>query len=179
MKVRSLLFLFILILVSTNINAQLKIGYANIEVILAYMSETQAMNQSLQTFQKKLGDQLKVKEEYSQQKYIEYLELKERSQDDEATLKPLEEELLKLDKEIREFAADSEQKLMAKRQELLEPIVNKLNANLQSLAAEEGYDYILNTVDGSGVSIVLHGPEQHNLTEKLLNRLGIVIPSND
>ena len=55
----------------------------------------------------------------------------------------------------------------------------ELNNNLESIAAEEGYDYILNSTDGSGVSIVLRGPKEHNLNERLFAKLGIAFPRND
>jgi outer membrane protein len=180
MKLKNALILLLVISTATFANAQLKIGYVNIELILAYMPETQTMNQQLQTFQSKLGEKLQVKQQYSQSKYQEYLEKKERNPTlDEATFKEMEEELMKLDEEIKIEAAESEQKLLKKRQELMEPILQKLNANLESLAIEEGYDYILNSHDGNGVSIVLRGPKEHNLTEKVFAKLGIAIPLND
>ena len=44
------------------------------------------------------------------------------------------------------------------------------------MAKEEGYDLILNTVDGSGTSIVLHVQPERDLTERVLKRLGIELP---
>lgn len=157
-------------------NAQeLKIGHANIDLIISMMPETQTMQTQLQTFQKKLGEQLKVKEEYAQAKYVDYLGKKDGGASEDA-LKPLEEELLKLDGEIRQYTAESEEKLVQKRQTLMAPIVEKLQASIETLAKEEGYTYILNSVDGSGVSVVLHGPEQSNVTEQLAKRMGLEMP---
>ena len=70
-------------------------------------------------------------------------------------------------------AAEADQKLLKKRQELMKPILQRLDENLKYLADGEGYDYILNSVDGNGVTIVLRGPEEHDLTEKLMKKLGI------
>ena len=61
---------------------------------------------------------------------------------------------------------------------MLDPIIKKLQTEIKALSEAEGYDYVLNTVDGSGVSIILHGPEEHDLTKKLMTRLGIKIPDN-
>jgi outer membrane protein len=154
---------------------ELKIGHANIDLIISLMPETQTMQTQLQTFQKKLGEQLKVKEEYAQGKYVDYLGKKDGGASEE-DLKPLEDELLKLDGEIRQYTAESEEKLVQKRQTLMAPIVEKLQASIETLAKEEGYTYILNSVDGSGVSVVLHGPEQSNVTEKLAKRMGLELP---
>lgn len=61
----------------------------------------------------------------------------------------------------------------------MEPITNKLDKALKALASEEGYDLILNSVDAGGVSIVLYGPPEHDLTKKMFARLGIPYPSGD
>lgn len=176
MRLKTLAFILLVGFGLTGTAFAQKIGYANIEMILVYMPETKTMNQTLQTYEKKLGEQLQVKQQYAQQKYSEYLQLEQDGKLAPADKETREAELLKLDEEIQKQTATAQENLMKKRQDLLDPIVTKMQTQLKALAAEEGYDYILNTVDGSGVSIVLHGPEQHDLTQKLMTRLGIKIP---
>lgn len=160
-----------------TVNAQnLKIGYANMELILVYMPETKTMNQQLQTFQTKLGQALQVKQEYLRGKYQEYAELEQTPNIAEDQLKAKQEEILKLEREVQQATQDSEDKLLSRRQELMAPIVEKLQKEINTIATEEGYTYIFNTVDGSGVSILLKGPEEHDLTRKIMTRLGIQIP---
>ncbi|GAB4410326.1 MAG: hypothetical protein OHK0039_14610 [Bacteroidia bacterium] len=156
----------------------MKIGYANIELILLYMPETKTMNQQLQTYEKKLVEELQAREGYLQTLITEYEDLAKNGSD-ETTLRAKQDEVMKLQQSIREKSQDSQQKLMTKRQDLLEPIIEKLQAEITALAQAEGYAYIFNTVDGSGVSILLHGPEQHDLTKKLMTRLGIQIPEEN
>ncbi len=174
--IRKICFVLILVVsfAATSLAQELKIGYANIELVLLYMPETKSMNQTLQTFQKKLGEKLQTKQEYAQTKFQEYQE-KAATMDD-ATRQTKESELMKLDEELKTETADAEKRILEKRQSLMDPILKKLDTNLKELAAAEGYDYILNSVDGNGVSIVLHGPEEYDLTEKLLTKLGIEIP---
>lgn len=176
---RSKLFIFLLLLgigVSGSAYGQnIKIGYANIELILLYMPETKTMNQQLQTYERKLGEELQTRENYFRTLLQEYQELAQ-SGADEATLAPKEEELQKLQTQLQEKQAEAQEKAMTKRQDLLAPIIEKLQKEIKALAAEEGYTFILNTVDGSGVSIVLHGPEEHDVTRKLMTRLGIQVP---
>lgn len=180
MKFKNVLILLLLISISTFANAQMKIGYVNIELVLAYLPETKTMNQELQTYQQKLGEKLSVKQQYAQTKVEEYQTIAQTdSPDAQAELKTLEQELIKLEEEIKKAASEADQNLMKKRQELLEPILKKMESNLKSLADEQSYDYILNTVDGNGVSIVLHGPEEHDLTQVLMKKLGIEIPTNN
>lgn len=158
--------------------AQLKIGYANIEAILLYMNETKTMNQQLSTYEKKLGEDLQNRQRYYQTKVQEYLEFEKTTQD-EAQLKPRQDEILKLEEEIQKKTQESQQKLLERRQTLLQPILEKMQKAIEELASEGGYDYIINSVDGQGVSIVLHGPEEHNLTKKLMTKLGVQLPEGE
>ena len=172
--------LFTLSFLAFNFAQELKIGYVNIELVLVYMPESKSMNQQLQTYQQKLGEKLQAKQQYAQTKLQEFQELMQKQPPaDQATLEAKQQELIKLDEEIKKEASDADQKLLQKRQEYLEPILEKLNTNLQALAAEEGYDYIINSVDGNGISIILYGPQEHDLTEKLIKKLGIDIPADN
>jgi hypothetical protein len=63
-----------------------------------------------------------------------------------------------------------------KRDELMDPVIEKLGEVIVGIAQEQSYDFILNAVDGSGTSIVLHGPESRDITKLALQRLGIPVP---
>lgn len=153
-----------------------KIGYINLEVVLSLMPEMQKVNTELQTFQGKLQEQLKVKQDYAGAKYQEFLELTQSSSPDTARIAVLQQDLQKLQSEIQNDTRASEQRLLVKRQELMDPIIEKLQGEVDKMAQEEGYDLIINAMDGSGVSIVLFAPDDRNLTKPLLDRMGIQLP---
>ena len=180
MKLKTILMtaLMVLSLAGSAIAQQnIKIGYANIEMILLYMPETKSMNQTLQTFRQKLGEDLQSRQQYAQTKLAEYQErMAAGGYATPEAQQAAEDALVKLDQEIQQKASESDQKLMAKRNDLMAPIVEKIQKQIKTLAGEENYTYILNTVDGSGVSIILHGPEEDDVTEKLMKRLGIQLP---
>ncbi len=155
---------------------EVKIGYTNIELLLAYMPEAKQVEQQLEAYQKKLGEQLKVKQDYGQERLSEYMERKEADdllpEEDEK----FQEELKQLDAEITKFASDGEQKLLAKREELLAPVLEKLQKAIDDVAKENGYTYVLNQTNSSGVSTILYGPDENDLTELIMKKLGINIP---
>ena len=155
----------------------LKIAYVNIELILLYMPETKTMNQQLATLEKKLTEQLQVKQHYAQSQLQAYQALAQKNPPPTQTvIQAKEKELIKLDEEIKKLQSGAQSKLMTKRQELMEPIVQKMQAGIDTVAEQEGYDLVLNSVDGSGVSIVLYAPDEDDLTERLMKYLGIPIP---
>lgn len=179
MKFKSIIFtLSLLVAFAGQVLAQDKIGYCNIEAILRLMPETLTMNQQLQTFQTKLQEELGTKQQYAQQKVQEFQEKAEGGATEEE-LKPLQEELMKLDEELRAKSAESEQKLLEKRATLLQPITEKIDNTIKAYAETNGFTYILNTVDGSGVSIVLKGPEENNITKAIIDELGIKLPEEE
>ena len=152
-----------------------KVGYTNLEVVLAYLPEMQTANSTLNLFQQKLEEDLATRQKYLESKYNEYLQLVEEGGKEEA-IKPMEEEIRRLDDEVKRKAAESEQKMLEKRSQLIAPISDKIQVELKAMAAEGAFDLILNSVDGTGNSIVLFGPEENDLTEALLKRMGVTLP---
>lgn len=172
----SLLLVLLTVGITNARSQEVKIGYTNIELVLAYMPEANTVESTLATYQKKLGEQLQVKENYASTRLQEYIDKKEKN-----LLSPAEEEagqreLAKLDEEIQKFATESENKLLAKREELLNPVLEKLQKAIDEIAVEKGYIYILNQTTSAGVSTILYGPDEDDLTEAILNKLGIQIP---
>ncbi|RMF52136.1 MAG: OmpH family outer membrane protein [Bacteroidetes bacterium] len=151
----------------------LRIGYTNLELVLSYLPEAQQVEQQLRTYEKKVIEQLNIKQSYLQTKIEEYTELKQTGKLTPAQEEERRKELMRLDEEIKRFQEESEQNYLKKKAELLQPIVEKLQKAIDELAAAEGYDYILNNSNSTGVAFILHGPKGDDVTERLLKRLGV------
>lgn len=151
-----------------------KIGYVNLEMVLAYMPETKTMEEKLKKQSDQLAQTLQVKRDYFQLKYQEATALAEAGASEEE-LQPISQELQKLQGELQQAAAVADQQLAGERQKMLAPILEKLQSAIKSMAAEGGYTYVFNS-NASGVSVMLHGPDSDNLTKSLFTRLGIPIP---
>lgn len=162
------------LILGSSLMAQTKIGYVNLELVLAYMPETKTMEDKLKTRSESLAKGIQVKEAYFQQRYQEAQAMVEAGATEEQ-LQPISQDLQKLQGELQQDAAKADQQLAAERQQMLEPILGKLQSAIKSMASEGGYTYIFNS-NASGVSVMLHGPETDNLTKKLFTRLGIPIP---
>jgi len=153
--------------------AQTKIGYTNVELILVYMPETQEMEKKLATMEKKIQEQLQIKQQYYQQKAMEFLEAQESGSLTDAQLGVAQQELQKLQGEVQQGLQLAEQQLMKKRMELLTPIQQKMQGAIDAVATENGYTYILNNAMGSGIPTILHGNESKDCTEQIAAKLGI------
>lgn len=153
-----------------------KIGFANISLILAYMPEAQTMENTLSSYQEELASTIKAKEDSLSVKAQSYIESAGSIENLSETQR---NELQTLNQGVQAYAAEAEQKILTRRQSLLEPILEKMDNAIKALATEEGYTYILNSFDGLGTSIILHSAETDDVTKKLMERLEIKIPQEE
>ena len=86
---------------------------------------------------------------------------------------------LELDKQLKEASAQAERQLGQKRSELLQPVLEKIRAAMEKVATANGFEYVINSVDGAGTSIVLWGPEKADITRQVVAELGIEIEGQE
>lgn len=154
-----------------------KIGFVNLEGVMSLMPEYNAMLKSMQIYEKKLSDQLQIKQNYLEQKIQEYVQAKQNGAV-EADLTSREGEVKKLDAEIKKAAAEAEQKIGRRRVEKLTPIMDRLKLTIDELAKAGGYTYVLNSMDGTQTSVVLNASDDNDLTKAVLDKLGIDYSNN-
>jgi len=77
-------------------------------------------------------------------------------------------ELLDLQRRIESTQKSAQEKVQQKKQDLYQPIFDKATKVIQSIAREDGYDYIF---DKTGT--MLYGRESDNIMPVVKSRLGI------
>src|SRR5690606_2548472 len=121
------LVFILLILCSQHVaHAQQKIGYTNLDLLLAYLPETQQVQYEIENFQKQVTKKLEAKKKYFDVKVEEYTEMAQQPGVTPAALAPLEKELEKLQEELRKSVEKSDRDLARKQSELMEPVIEKL-----------------------------------------------------
>lgn len=161
----------VIMLISLPLSAQ-KIGYTNLELVLAYLPETQSVQQQLQTYSQQLSKRLETRKAYFDTKYQEYAELAQQPGASQEAMAPMQAELQTLQAEVQRESAKAEQQLAQRQGELMKPILDKLEIEMKAIAAEDGYSYILNS-SASGTSVILHAAEADDLSKRLLARMGV------
>ena len=175
---RTLTIVVLLLVFSGAAFAQDRIGYANLDLIIAKMPESADVAQKLEAFQKELATNLETKRAYAQGKLVEAQNAQAAGVVSDERMAEYEVELRKLDQEIKETAYDADQKLMGKRNELMQPVIEKLQGTIEEVAQRDGYTHVLNVLDGTGTSILLWGADDHDLTEAILTQLGIPLEAS-
>jgi outer membrane protein len=75
---------------------------------------------------------------------------------------------------IQEFQRGAEQQLQKKYQELVNPVIQKIQKNIDLVAKENGFTYVFNLDAGAGTTpILLFAPEDGNITDLVLRKAGV------
>ena len=139
LKVAVLLVAFI---VSASTMQAQQFGYVNSSEILAEFPKVKQANANIESFQKVLEKQYKQMLEGFQQKYAT---IQQKAANGELSPKQQEEEATKLREEegkIARFEQESQQKLVKKQEDLLQPIMNEINAAIKTVADEKGLQMV-------------------------------------
>lgn len=149
--------------------APLKIGYTSVQYVLSQMPESKQIESQLKDYSTQLKSQLDTKSNEFRTKVEAY-------QKGGATMTDVvkadkEKELQNLQQSIQEFQQNAEVSLQQKQQTLLKPALDKLQKNIDAVADENGYTYILNS-DGDS-PLLLHGPKDGDVSDLILKKMGI------
>jgi outer membrane protein len=147
--------------------AQMKVGYLDSEEILAKYKPLQEAEKEVQRFRTELEKEYterenelkKLQATYDNRKLIASKSWKEET----------ERELARMQQDIQRFLQEigdpARGKLAKKNQEILAPILNKVNEVVQGVAKDNGYDFVFNT------AALAYANEEHDLTQMVLEAL--------
>jgi outer membrane protein len=155
---------------SAQAQAPLKIGFTSVEYVLSQMPESKQIESDLKAYGTQLEAQLKSKQTAFQTKLDAY-------QKGGAAMTPVvkadtEKELQTMQQGLQEFSQTAQQSMQQKQQTLLRPVLDKIQKNIDAVANEQGYTYILNSDSGSN-PILLHGPKDGDVSDIILKKMGI------
>ncbi len=165
-----MLILAVSVGVSNSAEAQ-KFGYLNSAAILQEMPEVKQAEADLEVLQKQLQSKGETMLKDFQMKYQE---LERKNQQGEISPKELEEEsqALKADEnKLALFEQEMQRQVLEKRDELLQPILDRVNVAIEEVAKEEGYTYIFDASPGTG--ILLYADESTDVVDKVKAKLGM------
>ncbi len=168
-----LFFVLVLSMAAGLASAQnLKIAYADVEYIFSKMPESKQIESSLQAHQTQLENQLKAKYDEYQQKLTALQNLPATTPD--AVQRDRMNELAQLEQNIQTFQQDAQKSMESKRGELLDPVYTKVGNSINSVAEENGFDFVF-TAGVGGTDIVLYANEQYDISDLVLKKMGVAV----
>ena len=150
----------------TTAQAQ-KFGYINSSAILAEMPAVKEADANLEALQKQLQ---KKGQQMLQELQTKYQELQQKVERGELSPKQQEEEATKLraeEQKIAQFEQEMVAQIQTKREELLKPILDKVNTAIQDVAADEGYQFVFDA------AVLLYATPEQDVSTKVKAKLGM------
>ena len=160
-----------LILSSVLLNcviAEIKIGYVDSNEIMSNFEEVRQVQVDLEKEQRRLEGDFNnlvsrldsLKQDYERKRLL----MSETRRNEK------ENEITNMEKSIQKFQLDKfgpEGEIYRKQNQLLKPVLGKIDAAIQQVGSDRGYDYILDAMSGA----LLYALDSHNLTEAVMDEL--------
>lgn len=163
------------LLVSSAVMAQTqKIGHMDMQYVLSAMPEMKQVQSQLKTLQGQLEKQAEAKQKDFEEKYNKYVT--EGSQMAEAIRIDIEKDLSQMQQSAQEFAANAQQTLQKKEQQLMQPVYDKIGAAINEVAKEGGYAYIINA-GVPGLDVLYYADPANDASNAVLKKMGIEPPA--
>jgi len=157
-----------LVLMTTGQALSQKFGYLNAGMLLESLPEVKAAEQELNTFQKQLEDQGQAMLDKFQADYLQYLKDGNEGLLSQVEMAQREQSLGNAQQTIQNFEQEAQGKIMNKRQELLEPILKRIDEAIQAFGKENGYTFIF---DSSSPGALLAVPDGDDVLEQVKAKL--------
>ena len=148
-----------------NISAQSKIAHINTTELVASMPEMNDAKAELEKLAKTYETDIQTMASELQSKVKQY-DSEAASQSEEENAKRLQE-VQGMEQSIRQYQAQAQQELQ-KEFDLLKPITEKAQEAINQVAADLGFDYVLDSTQGQGL-IVASGKDLMEEVKKKLN----------
>ena len=160
-------FILTLVLVSFVL-AEIKIGYVDSNEIMNNFEEVRQVQVDLEKEQRRLEGDFNnlvsrldsLKQDYERQRLL----MSETRRNEK------ENEITNMEKSIQKFQLDKfgpEGEIYKKQNQLLKPVLSKIDAAIHQVGSDRGYDFILDAMSGA----LLYALESHNLTEAVMDEL--------
>ncbi len=168
-NLQKVVLLVALVLCSTQLFAQSKLGVINSQDLIVLMPETTEMEANIRTLQADLQSTSETMQVEWNTKLSDYQANMNTMTDSVRNLK--EKDLQDLRTRISEFEQNAMQELQYKQQQLLQPIIAKATEAINSVAAEQGLAMVFDTSAGT---VIYTDPAQTvDLLSAVKAKLGI------
>ena len=146
-----------------------KYAFASEGYILSALPETKQVEAQLDSYKKQLDTRLETKVKEYQEKGADFERNYANMTDLERADK--QEELQVIQDSILKFERDAQTSLQEKQQELLEPVIDKVQNAIDAIATEKGYDYVVRA------EALLFAKPAFDISDLVIKKLGVTPPS--
>lgn len=164
-----LLLTFMMGAAAISAQAQSKYGHMNLGNMLESMPDTKKANSQLKVFADSLGVKDSLMTKAFQDDVAKYQTDYQAGKLTPVQAQQIESELQQKQEAIQKFEQQAQQLVAAKREELLKPILQKVEDAVKSVASENGYLMIFDTSSGA----MLFANDSDDITALVKKKLGM------
>ena len=168
MKIKTLIFTLILTFVAFYSQAQ-KYGYLNSSQIIMIHPDIKAADQKLINFQNDLISQGEEMARKLESNYNAYVTEANKGTLTQIQMQEKETALGQEQQAIRQFEVEMQQKILKKREELYQPVLNLIQKAVEEVGKENSYMMIFDTSTGG----ILHAGDTDNVLELVKKKLNL------
>ncbi|WP_298360952.1 OmpH family outer membrane protein [Runella sp.] len=150
-----------------------KIGWTNVDYVMTLLPDYKKIENELQIQQQQIEKAMQEKSKEFEDKYKAYQA--NLSKWSEIIRADKEKELTRLQTDFQDFQRTSQESLQKKQQQLLQPVMVKIQGAIDAVGKESGYTYIFNMDAGANTTpiILFAGSEDLNVSNLILKKLGV------
>ncbi len=149
-----------------------KIGYTNVDYLLSQMPELKGIEAEIKTKEAQYQNLLQQKQKELQDKFAAYQ--KNAATMSEVIRTDTEKQLQNLQTSAQEFQQNAATELQQKQQQLLAPVLEKIDKAIKDVAKENGYSLIISSDISAQLSpVLLYTTEEFNISDLVFKKLGV------
>ena len=165
-----LLSIFVVGLFTIGLQAQVKIAYMNPNAVLAQLEEVIAIDQQIEALINQRDQEIINKANALQQAFTDYEAVRLTLSTEEQQAR--EAELLQQNQDLETERDSYLNEIRQRRAQLLQPIIEQMDAAIQKIATQMDVDLVLNEGTSYGDAIVFYADEDRlNITNQVLAEL--------
>lgn len=151
-QIKTLLFASLLFVVATSFTtAQSKIAHINTTQLVEAMPEMKTAQAEIERLTKTYEAEIKTMATELQNKVKQYQAEVDTKTEEENLSRS--QEVQTMEQSIRQYQGQAQQDLQKKEADLLKPIFEKAKAAIDKVAKAQGFQYVLDSTQGSGVLV--------------------------
>ena len=151
--------------------AQVKVGYADYELVIVQMADYKKVQETLQSQAQKDQTALRAQEQVLQERLADYQQKQALLSADARQTR--EQELIKLQGELQQTQQQKLQALGQQEQELMGPLFERLQTAIDEVSRAEGLTMVFG-VRAGGDPVVLYASDAAvDITAKVMEKLGV------
>ena len=140
----------------------------NTTLLLQDMPEVQAVGTELETFQNQLMADGQAKVEAFEKNYVDYMTKVNNGELSKVEMAQMEQALTQEQQSIAVLEQEVQNKILAKREELMGPILEKVDVAIKAVGKEGGYTFIF---DSSLQGSLLYAPDGDDVINLVMQKL--------